>query len=157
MSTRIQQYTNVSGFTFSYRLVSPLLIIKMRQSNSPPTPPLQQVKNADGSTRDEPNPDATEYQATLSKYEQDMQMLIRKSVFRMAVIPWQWTDEQRERIAEIREIMGDVVADETDLEIFIGYEALVEISDIREFMQAATRGGPTDPKSPNGLTLTQSE
>lgn len=157
MSSRIQTFVTSSGFKLPFRLVSPLLMSKIRSAHPPPTPPLQAVLNADGTTRHEPNPDAPEYQATLAGHNEMLTQMIRIRAIRLAVIPWQWTDEQRARIDEIREIMGDDLGpEETDLVVYVSYELLTESTDFRRFLQAATKGGPSDPKSLDGTASTVS-
>lgn len=156
MSSRIQQFTTGNGYKFAYRLVSPLLMQKVQTSHPAPPPPLQEVKNADGSTRLEPNPDAPGYAADLAAHALRINEITRSRVIRLSVVPWQMTDEEKERIAEIRAEFGDEISNETDLEIYIGYEALSEVADYREFLQSATKGGPTDPKLPAGEMPTTS-
>lgn len=152
MSSRIQQFTNSGGFTFSFRLVSPLLMAKIREANPPPEPPTQKVQNADGTFREEPNPDAPEYQGMLRRHNNKLSKIIQIRTIRLSVVPWQWTDEQRARIDEIREVMsGDIGEDETDIVVFIIYEVLAEVDDFQRFLQAATKGGPTDPKYLGGI------
>lgn len=157
MSSRIQQFKTLGGFTFAFRLVSPLLMAKIREANPPPEPPTQKVQNADGTYRDEPNPDVPEYQGMLRKHNERLSKIIQIRTIRLSVVPWQWTDEQKARVEEIREVMaGDIGEDENDLVVYITYEALAEVSDYQRFLSSATKGGPTDPKLLIGIDSIQS-
>lgn len=148
-----------SGVEIGITPISTFLMQAAQRTIPPPQPPLEKVQNADGTWRDEPNYDHPDYANALALHRVEIERVVRRLVIRQAVV-YRLTDEDHARIKQVREdfvaITGAELSD-SDMEVFISYIAVVNMSDYQDFVQTVLGvSQPTDPKSPNGTTSSMS-
>lgn len=129
-----------TGETIGIRKVSPMIIIRLREDFPPPTPPMQKVKIGDEEVL-EANPAHPDYQIALEKYNQELELMVRKLVIRRGVII-EWTEERREAVKEFRKFYQDTYQKkltESDEEVFIYYVCVGSDLDVQELITAILR------------------
>ena len=149
MTPFVFKSTGVSCFI---KPVSPMLLNEARKSIPRPKPPMQEIENADGTTRQEPNPSHPAYAEALKEYNERIGMLSQRVMIRRGVV-LALTDEQRAELASLRADMAQdgVTLDSDDKAAYVLNLAVGTPEDLAELIQAITqRGQPTDPKSASG-------
>lgn len=152
-TNHIQPFTFQStGITIHVRPVSPMLLNEARKSVQRPTPPMQAVESADGTTRQEPNPSHPDHVAALRDYNERVGLVAQRVMIGRGVV-LALSDEQRAALADLREEMATlgVTLDSDDKLAYVLNIACGTAEDLSELVQAITqRGQPTDPKSQSG-------
>lgn len=144
-----------TGVQVRIRKVSPLLILKLRESFPPPKPPMQDVEQLDGKKTREPNPAHPDYVQALADHDALMEQRVRKLLITRGV-EFEWTEERRLEVAEIRQSwreMYDQELDGDDKEVYISYVAIGSGEDLTELIEAvARRSQPTEAEVENALS-----
>ncbi|MCC7208329.1 MAG: hypothetical protein IT323_13560 [Anaerolineae bacterium] len=135
------------------RPVSNVLMMEVQKSIPRPKPPVERVANADGTFREEPNPDHPDYAAALSKWTEQVEEAVRKLCIKRGVV-LHMTDEQKAEVAELREFMRtefDQALDADDRYVYVAYIAVGGQEDYAKLVNTIVgRSQPTDPKSASG-------
>lgn len=136
-----------TGVAVTIKRVSPLLVLKLRDSFPRPKPPVQKVVGLDGAERLEENPAHPDYLAQLEQYEIDSELRVRRLLIRRGV-EFDWTDERRKEVEELKEFWKNVYGETltgTDEEIYISYIAIGTDGDMKDLLDAITiRSQPTE-------------
>lgn len=154
MTDKLIPYTfQTSGVEIGITPISTFLMQAAQRTIPPPQPPMETVQNADGTWREEKNYDHPDYANALALHRVEIERVVRRLVIRQAVV-YRLTDEDHARIKQVREdfeaITGAPLSD-SDMEVFISYIAVVNISDYQDFVQTVLGvSQPTDPKLQNG-------
>jgi hypothetical protein len=121
-----------------------------------PVPPLTEVKNADGTVRQEPNRSHPDYLQAEAEYRMDMERLLRLVYVKFGV-EYELTDKDIRDVAQFRaEVKAtsgrDMVGD--DKTIFITFFAIGDDQDYQDFVSVCQgRSLATDPKSTLGTNI----
>lgn len=129
--------------------VSPFLARDVQRAFKPPDPPLNEVANADGTTRLEPNPIDPDYEAALKQYQTEVNEKTMRLAIALGVV-FRPTEAQEQEIAELRQSLRDILGIElpvNDRDAYMTYIVLTDPRDAKALMEAIfSRSIPTEEK-----------
>lgn len=136
-----------SGYTVKIRRVSPLLALELQKKFPAPKPPKNQVPDLDGKMVWEENIADPAYAEALTKYQQDLELRMRRLVIMRGVVHT-LSDEEKAQVVELREFWQTTyneVLEGSDLEVFISYIAVGSDGDLSDLIDAILkRSQPTE-------------
>jgi hypothetical protein len=140
-----------TGIEVALKPVSNVLILEVRRSCPKPLPPVERIENADGTFREEPNPDAPAYADALAAWSEHLEESIRKLCIKRGVV-LHLNDTQKAEVAELRDFMRAEFGrelDSNDRYVYVAYIAVGGGSDYADLVNAVLQR-PSDPKSTPG-------
>lgn len=136
-----------SGVTVQIRRVSPLLALELQKKFPAPKPPRNQVPDLDGKLVWEENLADPGYAEALTKYQQDLELRMRRLVIMRGVV-YTLTDDDKAQVSELREFWQNTygeVLEGGDLEVFVSYIAVGSDGDLSDLINAILkRSQPTE-------------
>jgi hypothetical protein len=151
-----------SGETVLVRPVSPFLLNKLRRAYPPPKPPMQQVNLGTSEApvwEESPNESHPDYLDERAAWSQDHEQRIRRFNISLGA-RIEWTDEKRQRLAEMREQAArageEGLVEEDDNFAFISYIACITSKDYKYLLDTImSTSRPTEEAIAEGIATFQ--
>lgn len=129
-----------SGVTVFIRRVSPMISYEMKRSIPKPKPPVVRVNYGtaeDPDFRNEVNEADPDYQVALEDWNARVEAATRKIMIKLGIV-YTLTDEDKDRLALIRETMSEegIEIQDSELVAFVTYVAITSQRDMEAMINA---------------------